>query len=114
VNCSKLEKRYKFQNYHLNPFKHEMQSYLLAFPRMFILINSLSWLEHRIYSLLSMNCSQTQMPTRYPKTSREACCCIGIAGLTLIGIREGTFHPQSFMDQKSAEFLAKLSELFWR
>jgi hypothetical protein len=35
--------------------------------------------------------------------------------LTLIGMREGTFHPLSFMDQiLSAEFSSKFSKLFWR
>ena len=35
--------------------------------------------------------------------------------LTLIGMRQGTFHPLSFLDQTlSAEFLPKISKLFWR
>ena len=34
--------------------------------------------------------------------------------LTLIGMREGTFHPLSFLDQiLSAEFLSNISKLFW-
>ena len=33
----------------------------------------------------------------------------------LIGMREGTFHHSSFLNQTlSAEFLSKLSKLFWR
>ena len=33
--------------------------------------------------------------------------------LTLIGMREGTFHPLPFLDQiLSADFLSKLSKLF--
>jgi hypothetical protein len=35
--------------------------------------------------------------------------------LTLIGMREGTIHPLSFLDQiLSAEFISKISKLFWR
>ena len=35
--------------------------------------------------------------------------------LTLIGMREGTFQPLSFLDQiLSAEFISKISKLFWR
>ena len=35
--------------------------------------------------------------------------------LTLIGMREGTFIPLCFLDWiLSAEFLSKLSKLFWR
>ena len=35
--------------------------------------------------------------------------------LTLIGMRRGTFHPLSILDQTlSAEFLPKISKLFWR
>ena len=35
--------------------------------------------------------------------------------LTLIGMRQGTFHPLSFLDRTlSADFLPKISELFWR
>jgi hypothetical protein len=35
--------------------------------------------------------------------------------LTLIGTREGTFHPLSFLDQDLlAEFLSKNLKLFWR
>ena len=37
------------------------------------------------------------------------------AALTLIGTREGTFHPLSFLDEiLSAEFLSQISEFFWR
>ena len=33
--------------------------------------------------------------------------------LTLIGMRQGTFHPLSFLDQiLSAEFLSKISKVF--
>ena len=36
-------------------------------------------------------------------------------GLTLIGMREVTFHPLSFLDQiLSAEYLSEISKLFWR
>ena len=35
--------------------------------------------------------------------------------LTLIGTREGTFHPLSFLDQiLSAEYFSEISKLFWR
>ena len=35
--------------------------------------------------------------------------------LTLIGMREGTFQPLSFLDQiLSAEFISKISKLFWK
>ena len=35
--------------------------------------------------------------------------------LTLIGMRQGTFHPLSFLDQTlSAEILPKNFKLFWR
>ena len=35
--------------------------------------------------------------------------------LTLNGMRQGTFYPLSFLDQTlSAEFLPKMSKLFWR
>ena len=38
-----------------------------------------------------------------------------IAMLTLIGMRQGTFTPLSFLDWiLSAEFLSKISKLFWR
>jgi hypothetical protein len=37
-----------------------------------------------------------------------------LSNLTLIGMREGTFHPLSFLDQiLSAKFLSKISKLFW-
>ena len=35
--------------------------------------------------------------------------------LTLIGMRQGTFYLFSFLDQfLAAEFLSKISKLFWR
>ena len=35
--------------------------------------------------------------------------------LSLIGMRENTLHSLSFLDQIfSAEFLSKISKLFWR
>ena len=38
---------------------------------------------------------------------------VSFYGLTLIGMREGTFHPFSFLDQNSsAEFLSKISKHF--
>ena len=54
-------------------------------------------------------------PEQENQEGPEASCDFQIYNLTLIGMRQGTFHPPSFLDQTlSAEFLPKISKLFWK
>ena len=76
----------------------------------FVLTASSETLFFNIYFLLVHRVSEVVYTPRVSKITPNK-----LVVLTLSGLREGIFHPQSFLDQiLSAEYLSEISKLFWR